>query len=117
MNLGPLRALVLDLNISAHGVPVTVTRPFPDDTPIVTTGIWLTTTTDDMPAPVDFQRRDVRRVLAVSRASVATIPRGTLILAPEKAGDAIQRWRVDGVDRQEADHNRVVVVADPDPAP
>lgn len=110
MDLGPLRALTLQLNLQAHGVDVTVTRPAPDDTPITTRGIWLTTETQDMPIATDFQRRDPRRVMALSRAAVPTVPRGTEIEAPEKAGDALQTWRVDGLDSLQADHVRVVVI-------
>jgi len=110
MDFGPLRALVLELNLDAHGVDVTVTRPAPDDDPIETSGIWMTTVTEDVPAVMDFQRRDPRRVMALSRADVPTVPRGTLIVAPEKAGDALQTWRVDGLDSLQADHTRVVVL-------
>jgi hypothetical protein len=104
-----LRALALDLNLSAHGVDVTVTRPAPDDTAIATRGIWLTTETVDVPAG-EFSRREPRRVMALRRANVPTVPRGTLIEAPEKSGDAVTVWRVDGIDRLEADHVRVIVL-------
>ena len=117
MAVGALRALVLQTNISTHGVDITVTRPAPDDEPIETQGIWLTPITEDVPGAVEFQRREPRGVMAIARATVSTVPRGTLILAPEQAGGPVKRWRVDGLERQEADHNRVVVVSDPDPEP
>lgn len=109
MDLGPLRTLALDLNFSAHGVAATVTRPAPDDDPIVTTAIWVTPTTNPLPAGLALQRHDQRRVLALKRADVPTVPTKTLIVAPPKAGDADQTWRVDGTDRVEPDHVRVTV--------
>lgn len=114
MDNGPLRALVLDINLTTHGVPATVTRPFPDDTPIVTRGIWLTWDTDAPPTGTEFQRREPRKVLALRRLDVPTVPRGTVILAPQKGGDTVQAWRVDGTETVFADHVRVIVVAAPD---
>lgn len=111
MDLGSLRALALDLNLSAHGVDVTVTRPVPDDEPIEARGIWLTPTTEGLPIGSELTRREPRRVLALRRADVPTVPRGTLIVAPEKAGDEdTLEWRVDGFEHYEADHVRVIVV-------
>ena len=110
MDLGPLRALALTLNLQAHGVPVTVTRPAPNDDPIETRGIWLTTLTESVPSGTDFQRREPFRVMALSRAIVPTAPRGTEISAPEKAGDVTRTWIVDSTDRVEADHVRVIVL-------
>lgn len=113
MDLGPLRALTLSLNQSAHGVPATVTRPSPDNTPIDTRVIWLTNVTDGVPANLELQRRDPHRVMVLSRAEVPTVPRGTYVMAPEKAGDATERWRVDGTERVDADVVHVTVVRDP----
>jgi hypothetical protein len=112
MDLGSLRALALDLNLAAHGVDVTVTRPAPDDTPIATRGIWMTWITEDVPAASDFQRREPRKVMALSRIVVPTVPRGTLIVAPppQGTGSVTQTWRVDGTERVEADHTRVFMV-------
>jgi hypothetical protein len=111
MDLGPLRALALELNFSAHGVLAVVTRPAPYNDSIVTRCIWLTTETPGVPASTDFQRGDPRRVLVLRRTDVPAVPRNTVINAPEKAGDADQNWRVDGIDRIEADQIRVIVVA------
>ena len=115
MDLGALRALVSDVNFSAHGVPATVTRPFPDDTPIETIGIWLTPITEDVPLGVDFQKREARHVFALQRSTVPTVPRGTIILAPEWSHGTALRWRVDGHVQREADHTRVTVVPEPEP--
>jgi len=109
MGLGTLRALALDLNFSAiaHGVPAIVTVP--DQAPIETRVIWLTTTPEDMPPGAMFTRSDPRRVMALRRDEVASVPVGTVIVAPEKDGDDTEAWVVDGHERQEADHNRVIV--------
>lgn len=113
MPLGPLRALTLDLSLTWHGVDVVVTRPSPDDVPISTRGIWLTTLTEDVPSGPTLQRREPTRTMALSRAIVSSVPRGTLIEAPEKSGDPVQTWRVDTIERLEADHVRVVVMPVP----
>jgi len=110
VDFGSLRALALELNLAAHGIDVVVTPP--GAAGIETRGIWITTITEDMPVGGEFQRREPRRVMALSRLEVPTVLRGTVIDAPEKGGDieAPRHWRVDGVERVEADHTRVVVV-------
>lgn len=115
MDLGPLRALVRDLNFAAHGFPITVTRPYPDDEEIETRGIWVLPLTVDTPGGIEFTRRDPQRVLALRKDEVPTVPRGTVVLAPEYSGGEDRRWRVEGPERIEADHVRVLVVADPEP--
>lgn len=111
MDLGPLRTLALDIQFSTHGVAATVTRPAPDDTPIATTVIWLTPATDD--GGQDLSRREPRRILALKRADVPTVPRKTLITAPAKAGEADTTWRVDQIELVEVDQVRVVVIEEP----
>lgn len=110
MDLGSLRALALTVNLDAHGVPVVVTRPAPDDTPISTRGIWLTPVTDSVPGGLDLRHRDPIRIMALSRTAVPTVPRGTVIIGPEQAGGTDRTWRVDGTDRVEADTVRVIVI-------
>lgn len=113
MDLGPLRTLALNLQLSAHGVAATVTRPTPDDTPISTRGIWLRPADDPQPYGTDLRRRDPRRVIALPRADVPTLPRGTLVEAAEITGGAALTWRVDGFDQvAEVDHWRAIVVRD-----
>lgn len=114
MDLGSLRALALDLNLSAHGVPATVTRPAPGNTPIETRVIWVTPITDLMPEGMAFQRREQSKVLAIPRDEVPTVPKGTTIVAPgPPGGDTTPyTWKVDGTDRIDADHTRVTVVKD-----
>lgn len=106
MDLAALRARVLTANFFAHGVAVTVVRPAPDDEPISTRGVWLTTTTEDVPAGA-FTRKEPRRVIALKKADVPAVPRLTEIEAPEQ-GEA-RTWVVDGVDGSDADHWRVAV--------
>lgn len=113
MDLGPLRALVLDVNFEAHGVAATVTRPAPNNIPIATRVIWVTPVTVGVPSDMDFQRNEPLRIIALKRSDVPTVPKGTLIDAPPKAGDASQLWRVDAFDREEADHKRVIVIPEP----
>ena len=112
MDLGPLRTLALSLNLGAHGVPATVTRPAPDDTPVVTTGIWITTPLEDpQPYGMDFQRAEPRRVMALPRSALASLPRETVIVAADTIGGATKTWRVDSLDRTDADVVRVILVA------
>lgn len=110
MDLGPLRRLALTVNFSAHGVDAVVTRPAPDNAPIDARLIWLTPESPDQPAGSILHRREARRVAALQRDQVATIPIGTMIVAPPRAGDDDAAWRVDGIERVEADHVRVVVI-------
>lgn len=102
----------LGLAIDAFGVPVTVTRPDPDTSPVTTTGVWLAPLLDEgLPAGSDLQRREPRRVMAIARTSVLTsMKRNTLISAPEQLDGPTILWRVDSLDRVEFDHWRVVLV-------
>lgn len=113
MAYGALRAQALSLNLAAHGLPATVTRPAPDATPISTSVVWVTPDTDDLPSGAPFGRREAREVAVLSRLAVPTCPIGTRIVAARIDGEAAQGWRVEGTDRSEPDHHRVFVVADP----
>lgn len=99
----------------AFSVPATVTPP--DAAAIATTGVWVTSTTESRPGFGDLQRREPVRVLALKRADVGSVPRGTVILAPETADGVVLRWRVDGFGVLEADCVRVVVVPVPEDEP
>lgn len=114
MDLGPLRALALELTFSTHGVAATVTRPAPDDDPIVTQVIWVTPTTDGFPVSADFSRREARLVLAIRKSDVPTVPLRTKVVAPPPMGGPNDGWVVDGFDLIEREHVRVIVVADPE---
>jgi hypothetical protein len=107
--LRAVRALALTINFGVYGVPATVTRPAPDDVPIETTLVWLPLLTEDRPVNSDIHRRDPRRVLALRRTDVSHAPRGTLIAAPELGGATTKTWRVEGIDRMDADHIRLIV--------
>lgn len=104
MDLGSVQTLRLDASFSVLGVPATVTRPAPDDTPIATTGIWQSPLEEDAPFGTDLNRREPRRVLALRRDSVPTLPRGTRVLAPEKPGGANKAWSVDGLEQRVDPH-------------
>lgn len=112
MDVDTLRAFAQGVHFDTVGVPIVVTRPSPDDTPVSTTGIWLVQPLDETrPVGTDFQRRDPRKALAIKRdATLPTLPRGTLITAPETIGGVIKTWQVDGFDRPaEVDEWRAIV--------
>lgn len=106
--------LVRDLNFANQilSVAVTVTRPAPDDDAITTRGIWMTPNTEAMPPGSGFQRGEAIRILAVRRDDVPTVPKGTIVLAPhpeDLEADPVG-WVVDGTDRREVDHHRVILI-------
>jgi hypothetical protein len=104
----------LDPIFEAFGVPATVTRPAPDEIPILTTGVWVSPLTLDMPPAMEFQRKESQRVMALTRTEVPTVPRGTIIEAPEMLGGTVQRWRIDGIEQTDSDHHRVFLLPDPE---
>jgi hypothetical protein len=108
MDLGGLRDLVQDLNFEVLGIALTVAPP--NEPPLETRGIWIAPVTGAYPPGMELHRREAPRVLALPRALLPTVPRGTVITVPATppALDAI--WHVDGVDRAEVDHHRVIVV-------
>lgn len=112
-----LRDLVLETNLAVHGVPATVTRPVPNDTPIETTVIWLTPGLSSPASPAyplshHVQKREVERVLVVSIDAVPELPRLSVISAPERAGGVARNWVVDSTEYADAEHRRVFVVAE-----
>lgn len=102
------------LAFDAFGVPAVVTRPAPEDVPIDTSIVWVLPLTEDAPGGLELGRREWKRIAAVLRDEVPSVPLRTLIRAPEMLGGPVRRWRVDEVDRIEADHMRVLVVHDPE---
>jgi hypothetical protein len=115
-----LRALVLETNFEVYGVPATITRPFPDDTPIESAVIWLTPGltrpfTDPLPLDQRLQRRDVERIVAIRVADVPTVPKGTRIDAAEPIGGVSRAWRVDSVEHVDSEQFRVHVVEETEP--
>lgn len=96
---------------AAFGVDATVD---PDGTPIPTTAIWVTATTDDVPVGEDEQVREPRRVLSCSRDEVPRLPVGTIIEAPLRRGEDVRRWRVDSLEDLDPDQVSVRVVPAPE---
>ena len=118
MSFGSLRSLVLGINQAVLGVTAaSVTRPAPDNTPITVGAdghplkvIWaVEPVSDGQPYGSDLHRVEPRKVLAVSRADVPTLPRGTTITAPGIDGEANKTWVVDGLERTLADQWRAFV--------
>lgn len=103
MDLGGLRRLVRDLNFQAHGVPAYVSG-------VSTRIVWLTPATEILPVGNDAHRAEPRRVMAIRSDEVLSVPRGTIISVTEHGQDFPGAWRVDGIERIEPDHVRVVVV-------
>ena len=99
--------------LDAFGVTVTVTRPFPDQAPIVTRGAWIAAF-DDGPGGSLQQRGGRRRVLVLDRTAVPAVPRHTTIDAAE-AGGTVKRWRVDSVELEDAEHLRVRLLEEAQP--
>lgn len=97
----------------AFGLPGVVTRPAPQDTPIATTVVWVFPTTQDEPPSAEFHRRDSMRVVAVKRADVPTLPRGTRIEAPAVLGGTSLTWTVERIDLSESDVIRALVLQEP----
>jgi hypothetical protein len=112
MDLGALRGRVLAANLAAHGVPATVTRPAPDNAPVSVTGIWLVPVNDEeMPVGRAMVRREPRRIFAIPRSALASCPVHTLIDITElRSGATSQKWRVDGYERADADHWRLLLI-------
>ena len=107
VDFGTSRDATRDANWFALGVPATVTRP--REVGISTRAIWVTPVSDLLPGGADFQASRPERIIALKLNEVPTVPRGTIIDAPERGGGAVQRWEVDGRERTEADHVRVIV--------
>lgn len=105
-----LRALALTTNLAVHGLPAIVTRPAPNDAPIPTSVIWLTTDFVDMPQGGEFTRSTPRRVMVLSRTDVPELPLETIVQAPERPGLDPTRWRVTDYAGLRADTHRVLVV-------
>jgi hypothetical protein len=89
-------ALAADTLYAVMGLPATVTRPVPNDTPVSARMVWLSPPDEPQPFGVDLQRRDPRRVLALQRSiELDAAPRGTIIAAAEVQGGTVKTWRVD----------------------
>lgn len=88
------------LNLAAHGVAISVTRP--GDVPVETTGIWHAPLGEAQPFGTDLRRRDPRRVMEIPRdATLDDVPRGSVISAADRDGGAATTWRADGLERSD----------------
>lgn len=108
-----MEALVRDINFDTLGIPVTVT-PL-EGSSIETQGIWTPSEFDERPVGKDYSRRDPRRVMALRIADVPDIPRGSLIVASEFDGEDAKNWKVDGIEKTDRDHIRVILVEEHEP--
>lgn len=98
MSFDALREWALSVQVDCTGIPITVTRPAPDDTQVNTTGVWIERPLEE-PRPFgrDVQHLGARKVLGIRRSTeLQSAPRGTLILAAELEGGPVKTWRVDG---------------------
>ena len=112
MSLSSLRALVLEVNVAAHGMAVTVTVP--GGVAVETDGIWMTPETEDVPVGMEFRRREGRYVLVLLRADVPSVPRKTIVVGAPAGMDQTLRWMVDSTAKVESDRVYVVVVPSPE---
>lgn len=98
--------------LSAFGVPATVTRLAPDDSPVSTCGIWMSPRVEQEPFGSDFQKIGARKVFALQRSALLpNAPRGTAIVAAEFDGGDVKSWRVDGYDGPlQPDSMRLILV-------
>lgn len=112
MSLAALRALCLSANMAAHGMPVAVTVAGEDA--VETTGIWMTPETEEVPAVLEFRRKDVFQVLVLSRADFESVPRGTVVVGAPPGGDQTKRWISDGQAKLATDRFYVALVPEPE---
>lgn len=113
MSFDALMEFALLVQFDCTGLPIAVTRPAPDDTPVTTTGVWIQRPLDESrPYGKDFQQGGPRKVLGIIRTTeLPTVPRGTVIFAAELEGGTVKTWRVDGYEAAvEPDLMRVILV-------
>ena len=108
MDLGGLRDLVLERNLSFQGVDITVRLPFAAS--VASTGIWRSSLLEDVPEGDDMNRRSPRRAMALPLAEFPSVPIGTTITAPEKPGGTATNWKVDGYIEVEDNHITVALI-------
>lgn len=108
MNQQALRRLALDASMFAHGVDATVTVP--SGAPIVTRCTWLLSLEESQPVGRDFNRSDPRRLMALPLSlALPTVPRGSVVVAALPGTTTARTWRVENIDRVEAEQVRVIV--------
>lgn len=105
-------AIGMQAMFATMAVDGVLTMPAPNNTPLDIRAIWLTPEAPVQPFGQDLGRVDPKRVLAIQRtATLPSIPRGSVIVAPETEGGTDKTWRVEGVPSAvTADEIRVFVV-------
>lgn len=96
MSLSALRKHGREVNFAQLGEAATVTPPY--KAAISTTVIWMRNLEEEQPVGGARGRRESRRLIAIQRADVIEVPRGTLISAPDPEGGAAKEWQVDDLD-------------------
>lgn len=102
----------IGLALEVFGLPATVTLPGAD--PLPTTAIWLAPIAVDTPGVLVPTNRP-HGVLALPRADVPSVPRGTGIAVAEVEGGPVLAWTVEAVIGMLVDEIRVLVIPDADP--
>lgn len=100
----------LDEPMEAFGLPAVVSVPGEDA--VETSVLWLPADPTDVPEGAIFGRQEPRKVLALRRDEVPSVPVGTVIEAAEILGGTTKTWTVEGPTVYEPDHVRVMVVQD-----
>lgn len=104
--------------LRAFGVAATVTRPAPNQAPIATTGVWVPLDSVRVPEGSPWTREEQLRCMAFDVDEVPTLPRGSLISAPERRGGTAQTWIVDGLaDAHAIDADQVKAIVRLHPGP
>ena len=107
MDLRPPLSLAMD----AFSVPAVVTLK--SENPVTTRGVWLSPEAVGFDVGDEYQGRAPKRIMAIGKSDVPTIPRGTKIVAPEESGEATKTWEVQESARVQNDqHNIVLIEAD-----
>ena len=93
--------------LTAFGVGASITVPGGD--PVTTTVVWSAVETVAVRVG-EHERAEARRMVSIPLADVPSVPRGTLISAPEVNGETARSWKVDAIERIDVDHIRALVV-------
>jgi len=98
--------------IEAFGLPATVTPPGVGQTPITTSGFWVSALAEEAPAGTELRRRDPRRVFVLPLSTaVPEQDRGALLAAAEYDGGVTKNWKVTGLGQVvEPDCQRLIVI-------
>lgn len=99
----------LDPVFSLFGVDATIPYPTGVAGPLTVRAVPLSYRPTDVPLGTDVRDPQYRIVFAFRRTDVETLPRGTVIEAPEREGGAVVTWRVETLAHIDAEELRVVV--------